>query len=494
MNIQKINEQVSPPVFWGANLFIFMLILFTVMFGEDFVLSVSVLEKKFLEHFGWAYVVPIIILFFLICKNLYYFSNLKIGGKNAEVEFSTVAWISMLFSAGLGIGLLYSGTYEPLAYYFNAPQIQPLADGDKFISALHISYFHWGVPAWLIYSSAGLMMAFSGFGEKKSFLFSSYAPFQNKWGHHFINILAIVSILLGVVTAFALGVKQINTGMSIVFPSLPVSKTTQTLLVGFITLVATASVLSGLKKGIKLLSLLNMGLAFLIFLLIFSYVSTSSFFNIYIEALGFHISHFVETITYTAAMESKKWIGDWTMLYWAWWASWAPFVGMFIARISKGRTIKEFFIGTILAPSLVCSVWITVFAIFGLAKQKEGIIDFKSIVMNAPQESLFEIISSTHFPMLFSILAVICIIVFYITSSDSGSYVVDMIASGGRLAPHPYLKIYWSLVEGALALVLIYYGGIGFIKSLVILASLPILLYICFGTYVLSCSLGKEQS
>ncbi len=336
-------------------------------------------------------------------------------------------------------------------------------------------------------------MAFAGFGEKKSFLFSSYAPFKNKWGHHIVNILAIVSILLGVVTAFALGVKQINTGVNIVFPSVSVNKVSQAFLIGLITVVATASVLSGLKKGIKILSLLNMGLAFLIFLLVFAYISTSTFFNIYIEAIGYHISHLIEPLTYTAAMEGKKWIGDWTMLYWAWWASWAPFVGMFIARISKGRTIREFFIGTIMAPSLVCSVWITVFAVFGYAKQNEGVIDFKDIILNSPQGSLFEIINATHFPALFSILAVLCIIVFYITSSDSGSYVVDMIASGGRLAPHPYLKIYWSVVEGSLALVLIYYGGIEFIKSLVILASLPILLYICYGTYKLSCSLGKEQ-
>ena len=221
-------------------------------------------------------------------------------------------------------------------------------------------------------------------------------------------------------------------------------------------------------------------------------ISLSLFFNTLIEAFGYHISHFIETLTYTAALEDKKWIGGWTILYWAWWASWAPFVGMFIARISKGRTVKEFFLGTILAPSFICIVWITVFGVFTFEHQMNGSIDFQSIISNAPYKSLFVILEQTYFPVLASVLALFCILVFYVTSSDSGSYVVDMIASGGSQNPNKYLQIYWSVVEGLLALVLIYYGGIGFIKSLVVLSSLPILLYICYGVHKLSYSLGER--
>lgn len=489
MLIKRINGQVSPPVFWSANLAIFILIGITAFFGNSFVGAVGETEKFFLENFGWAYILPIIWLFFFLFKILYLYSNVKIGGESAEVEFSTQAWVSMLFSAGLGIGLLYSGTYEPLALYFNAPQLQELQGVDKFISSLHLSYFHWGVPGWVIYSATGLMMAFSGFGKEKSFLFSSYAPFKSKLGHHIINTLAIISILLGVVTAFAMGAEQINAGINIIFPSIPLSRVVQVFVVLGITVVATLSVLSGLKKGIKFLSILNMGLACVILLCVFSYISLSTFLNTLIESLGFHITHFVETLTYTAAMKPKAWIGSWTILYWAWWASWAPFVGLFIARISKGRTIKEFFLGTILAPSLICIIWITVFGVFGFEHQNNGSIDFQTIISNAPYKSLFAILEQTAFPIFFSVLALFCIIVFYVTSSDSGSYVVDMIASGGKVNPHPYLKIYWSFVEGLLALVLIYFGGVELIKNLVVLSSLPILLYICYGTYRLSLTL-----
>ena len=269
MILEKINKHVSPPVFWGSNMLIFLLIAFTVFFGEAFVESIGKLETRFLESFGWAYILPMVFLFFTLSKILYCFPNVKIGGEGAQKEFSNLAWISMLFSAGLGIGLLYSGTYESLAYYFNAPHIQGMESGERFIAALHISYFHWGAPGWVIYGSAGLMMAFSGFDENKKFLFSSYASFKNKWFHHAINIIAIVSILLGVVTAFALGVQQINTGLNIVFPALPVGRLVQVLIVAAVTVVATLSVLSGLKKGIKFLSLINICLASFIFLMVF---------------------------------------------------------------------------------------------------------------------------------------------------------------------------------------------------------------------------------
>lgn len=486
MFLQKINKHVSPPVFWGANFCIALLICFTVFFGDVFVEQISVIERSFLKSFGWAYTLSIVFTAIILLKVLYQHSHVKIGGKDAVVEFSNTAWVSMLFSAGLGIGLLYSGTYEPLAYYFNAPQIQHLAETPKFIESLHISYFHWGIPAWVLYSATGLMMAFAGFGVEKDFSFSYYSPFKSKIMDHFINIVAILCVLLGVIIAFAMGVQQINAGINLIFPAFPIGKISQVGIVAVITLVATLSVLSGLKKGIKFLSLLNIGLASSILLLVFLYIDKSSFMNVLIQALGYHISHFVEALTYTAALESKEWISSWTMLYWAWWASWTPFVGMFMARISRGRTIREFFCGTILVPSFICIIWLTVFAVFEFDSVQNGVIDFESLVSDAPYKSLFAILETTAIPLIASIVALFCIVIFYVTSSDSGSFVVDMIASGGKESPHSGLRIYWSVLEGVLALVLIFYGGVGFIKSLVVLTSLPVLLYICYGFYSLS--------
>lgn len=487
-----INKNVSPPVFWGANLAIFILIIINLLLGEAFVEGIDEVKNLFLQSAAWLYILPIIFLFIFLIKILYLYGDLKVGGELAEKEFSNLAWISMLFSAGLGIGLLYSGTYEPMAYYFGAPQLEGLESGQKFIASLHISYFHWGAPAWTIYSATGLMMGFSGFGRSKNFLFSTYAPFKNPIGHHIINIITILSILLGVVTAFAIGVQQINVGIHKLFPGVPIGVEAQAVMILIITVVATISVLSGLQKGIKYLSLFNVVLACLVFLYIFSHVSLSKYFGVFIEAGGYHISHFVEALTYTASYKDKAWLGNWTILYWAWWASWAPFVGLFIARISKGRTIKEFFVGTVLAPSLVCALWITAFGILGFDLHSKGTLNLQDLINNAPGTILFSILDTMNLSLLFSTLALICVIIFYVTSSDSGSYVVDMIASGGKLKPHPYLKIYWSLVEGVLAFVLILTGGIIFIKNLVVLTSLPILLYICYGTYKLSHNLKHQ--
>jgi len=424
----------------------------------------------------------------------YKFGDHVIGGPDAKPEFSTLTWISMLFSAGLGTGLLYCGAYEPMSHFLSAPHIQNLPENARFIKSLEITFFHWGAPAWFIYSSTGLIFAVTSFSFKKNFQFAELIDAKYKLLRTVVNILAIVSILIGVVTTFAMAARQINAGLNILFPNLiNISILNSSFIIAFITVLATLSVLSGLTKGIKTLSQLNVFLVLLLFFFMLFHVHIGHLINLFIEVSGMHINNFISSLTYTGSLGEKKWIESWTMLYWGWWATWAPFVGLFIARISKGRTIKEFFFGTVFVPSVICFIWFTLFGFLGFKFQMEGKIDFANLLDGEAYYSMFAVLEQSSLPFLSSLLAVVCVTIFYVTSSDSGSYVVDMIASGGKKSPHSYLKVFWSVTEGVLAFVLFYFGGVLVIQNLVVLLSLPTLLYICFGIYKINKELSNRS-
>ena len=416
----------------------------------------------------------------------------RIGGPEAKPEFSTATWISMLFSAGLGTGLLYSGTFEPMSHFFKAPKLAGLKDADRLIHSLEISYLHWGLAAWFVYSATGLIFGLMGFNFEKDFQFSSLIPQRFKNLRAVVNIFAILSILVGVVSTFAIAATQINAGLNKLFPSFEISPLNATLIIASITILATISVISGLKRGIKILSQLNVALALTLFFYVLLHTPIGEIINLTLEVTGRHTTHFLQDLTHSSSLKSKNWIGNWTLLYWAWWGTWAPFVGLFIARISRGRTIKEFIIGTVLAPSIICCIWFTVFGYIGYQNHIEGLIDFEELFKTAPFYTLFAVLDQTFLPLIASFAALLCVTIFYVTSSDSGTYVIDMIASGGKNSPHSYLKFFWSITEGVLALALFYYGGVKLIQNLVILFSLPIILYLCFGIYKVKKTLKNQ--
>jgi len=441
-------------------------------------------KDSFLKNLGWVYILTFIwIMVFTLLIALKY-SDYKIGGPGAKKEFSNVSWISMLFSAGLGTGLLYAGPFDPMSHFFKNEELSHLNITDKFIRSLEICYLHWGLPAWFVYSSAGLVFALMSFNFNKKFEFSALIPKRFKKLRISINILAILSIIVGVITTFSLAVTQLNAGLNKVFPVIKISNVNTSFIILFITLLATLSVVSGLKRGIKFLSLLNIGLVAILFIYALLHTPIGEVIGLTLEVTGRHLGNFTKDLFYTASLKDKSWLGGWTVLYWAWWGAWAPFVGLFIARISKGRTIKEFFVGTILAPTLIVCIWFTLFGFLSFQGYLDKSIDFDLIYNGgAPYLALFSVLDTTLFPTLSTCLALVCVTIFYVTSSDSGSYVVDMIASGGKKNPHSYLRIFWSLVEGLMAFVLFYFGGVKLIQNLVILLSLPVVLYLSFGIY-----------
>jgi len=496
--LKKINSSVDPYVFWWANFVIYALVFASVFMGEGFVDLLSFLKTKFISSFGWSYLVLTSVLSGHLLYVVYRFGNVKIGGSDAQPEFTRLSWLSMLFSAGLGTGLVYSGVFEPLAHFYKAPQIAQFEETSKFIEAMDITFYHWGFPAWMMYSATGLMFAVLSFNLKKNFQFSHFVPDQHTKTKVFVNVAAIMSILVGVITTFVLASSQMSSGLVRILPTFISQWITPSFTIAFVTLMATFSVLSGLKKGIRLLSELNILLSLLLFLFVLFNVDAFTYITVLFKTLALHVTSLPSHMFYRSFFNDELWLSNWTLLYWAWWTAWLPFVGLFIARISKGRTIKEYVLGTVVVPSAVTFLWFSLFGTAGYLQNIKHNLGLESLVENGAQQMLFTVLDTMPFSEVCTFLAVICVLIFYVTSSDSGSYVVDMISSGQSKNHSPFLKVYWSLLEGALAIVLLEFGGVSVIKNLVILISLPVLIYLCFGMYklvgILRCLSEEELS
>jgi len=478
---KKINSQVDPAVFWWANFLIYALVFSAVFFGEDLVRVLDVLKESFISSFGWSYLVLSVCLVGTLLYVVYEFGHLRIGGKKAKPDFSRLSWLSMLFSAGLGTGLIYSGVFEPLAHFYNAPQLSDFEGRAKFIQAMDISFFHWGFAAWAMYSATGLMFAVLSFNLNKSFQFSHFIPEKYSKIKIVVNVTAILSILVGVITTFVMASSQMSSGLIRILPSSLGEWISPSFTIALVTLLATLSVLSGLKKGIRVLSEVNILIALSLFVFVLFNLDVGFYLKVFFETLGMHMTTLPSHLLYRSFTNDQTWLSNWTLLYWAWWTAWLPFVGLFIARISKVRTVREYALGTVVVPSLVTFLWFSLFGTAGYLKDLKHSLGLEQMLKSDSQEMLFSILGTMPFSEICTVLAVVCVLIFYVTSSDSGSYVVDMISSGKAENHNSYLKVYWSVLEGLLAIVLLKYGGAPVIKNLVILISLPVLLYICFG-------------
>jgi len=482
---RSINSKVDPYVFWWANFLIYTLVFSAVFFGKALTKTLEVLKESFISSFGWSYLVLSVCLVGTLLYVIYEFGHLRIGGKEAAPDFSRLSWLSMLFSAGLGTGLIYSGVFEPVAHFYNAPQLSGFEGRSKFIEAMDVSFFHWGLVPWMMYSATGLMFAILSFNLNKSFQFSHFIPEKYSKLKVVVNVVAILSILVGVITTFVMASSQMSSGLIRILPSSIGEWMSPSFTIGLVTLMATFSVLSGLKKGIRLLSEINILIALSLFVFVLFNIDIAFYFRTFFETLGLHVTSLPSHLLYRSFVNDKSWLSNWTLLYWAWWTAWLPFVGLFIARISKGRTIKEYALGTVVVPSLVTFLWFSLFGTAGYLRDLKHSLGLEQMLNSNSQKMLFSVLETMPFSEICTALAVICVLIFYVTSSDSGSYVVDMISSGKAENHNSYLKVYWSILEGLLAIVLLQYGGASVIKNLVILISLPVLLYICFGMFKL---------
>ncbi|PKG43182.1 BCCT family transporter [Psychroflexus sp. MES1-P1E] len=482
--------EVNGPVFFSSIILITIGIALTLIYKESTEGFFSSVQNQVAEYGGWLFVFSVnFILIFVIYIAFSKFGKIRLGGKDAEPEFKTMSWFSMLFSAGMGIGLLFWSVAEPVTH-FGAP---PNADADTIAAAreaMNFSFLHWGFHPWAIYALVGLALAFFTYSRGLPLTIRSvFYPFLGDKIYgiigDIIDIFAVLATLFGLATSLGFGVQQVAAGLEQVF-GLSSGTTTQVLLITGITLVATISVVLGVDKGVKVLSEWNIRIAVLLLVLVLILGPTLFIFESYFENLGNYFTSVVEISLWNESYTGGDWQNNWTIFYWGWWISWSPFVGTFIARISKGRTIKEFILGVLIVPTLITFFWITAFGSSALDMIMNGNDAISIAVDNDVSTALFVFFEDFPFTMALNVVAIILIMGFFITSSDSGSLVIDNLTSGGKIDAPVGQRIFWAITEGVVAAVLLIGGGLGALQTAAIASGLPfaiILLIMCYSLY-----------
>jgi len=489
-NISLFGLDVHNPVFFIAAVTVMGFIGATLVFPDQ--TSVVLLDVRdwVLQTYDWLFV-STVNLVFLFCLVLIIspMGRLRIGGREAKPEFSTLSWFAMLFSAGIGIGLMFWGAAEPLAYYtdwFGTPFDVEAGTPEAERLSMSATMFHWGINAWSIYAVIGLALAYFTFSKGLPLtLRSAFYPLLGDriwgWPGHIIDLLAVIATLFGLATSLGLGAQQVASGLDFLLGT-GSGLGLQIVIIAFITSLAIVSVVRGLDGGVKLLSNINMVVAgvflFFVFLAGPTVIIASGFLDNTID----YLRDFIPLSSWIGR-DDTQWFHGWTVFYWAWWISWSPFVGMFIARISKGRTVREFLTAVIFVPLIVTVVW---FSTFGETALYQAQNDIGSLSDGISDVSLvlFQMLENLPWAQISSGLAVILILIFFVTSSDSGSLVIDSITAGGKLhAPVPQ-RVFWATMEGLVAAMLLYGGGSKALQALqagAISAGLPfaLILLVC---------------
>jgi len=464
-NTQFLGLDINLPVFSISSGLAVLFSILVLIYPET---SYEVLNntKNFVViWFGTLFTVSMsaitLIIFFLIVSP---FGKIRLGGENSVPEFGFASWVCMLFAAGVGIGMTFYGAAEPLSYYtgiFGTPLNAIPESEEAYRLAFSATIFHWGLNAWSVYAIVGLSLAFFCYNWKLPLTIRSiFYPLLGKriwgWQGDMIDIIAVLATLFGLTTSLGLGARQAASGLFYLF-DLPNNLVTQSLVIMFITSVVIFSVYRGLDKGVKVLSNINIGLAFVLLAFVVLAGPTFKIIMAYGENLIFYFQDIVRLSSWNRP-EDLQWYHDWTIFYWAWFISWSPFVGMFIARISKGRTIREFLSVVMLVPLLFCTIWFTSFGENAIFQFQEGIGNLSKPVGDISLV-LFYMLDNLLFPVVSSIFSLFMLVLFFVTSSDSGSLVIDTITSGGKDSTPRIQRVIWAIVQGLVATVLLVAGG-----------------------------------
>jgi glycine betaine transporter len=483
-------------VFYISVAILALLVLIGITMPAQLETVTSNLQDFITNTFGWYYLI-VVTFFVIVCLYLLVspIGRIKLGKQEDKPEFSRPTWLAMLFSAGMGIGLVFYGTAEPISHYAISSPTGETGTDQAMKDAMRFTFFHWGIHAWAIYGIIALSLAYFTFRKgERSLISATLKPVIGKYADgalgKIIDIIAVIATVIGVATTLGFGAVQINGGLSYLF-GVPSNLMSQFLIVLVVTILFIISALTGLGKGIKILSNANMTIAFVLFLLTFILGPTLLTLNLFTDTIGSYLQNLINMSFRIAPLneENRNWINGWTIFYWAWWIAWSPFVGIFIARVSKGRTIREFVIYVLLVPSLIGFIWFTTFGSAGMWLEHNGIASISKL---ATEESLFGVF--TNYPMgtILSILAIILIGTFFITSADSGTFVLGMMTTNGSQNPSNRVKIIWGILLTTIALVLLYSGGLQALQNTMIIAALPFSIVMALMTFSLLKALNKE--
>lgn len=468
---------VNPNVFLSTVIIIAIFIAIVIIAPSSFEFLTQQLKQWITDSFSWFYVLSVaiflILLIYIACSAS---GKIKLGPDHSQPEYSNGSWFAMLFTAGMGIGLMFFGVAEPVMHYVSPPSGDPesIASAQQ---ALRITFFHWGLHAWAIYAVVGLALAYFAYRHNlplktRSALYpiigkKIYGP----WGDS-IDTFATIGTVFGVATSLGFGVTQINSGLHYLF-GVEQSSQVQVGLIVFVSILASMSVFLGLDKGVKRLSELNLVLALI--LLTFVFIAGPSIYLLQttIQNMGSYISNLFGMTFNLYAYQPNGWIGGWTIMYWAWWISWSPFVGMFIARVSRGRTIREFIVGVLLIPTGFTIIWMGFLgnaALFNIMQEHN--VSLIHAVQSDSSVALFEFLNHLPFSGVMSLLATVLVMLFFVTSADSGALVTDYLTAKTENSP-TWQRLFWTVLMATLAIILLLVGGLSALQSSIIMSALP---------------------
>ena len=516
-NVTGLGFDVHPVVFPVALAVIALFIAATIALGDGAAAAYTAVFNGINEYFGWFYILAVnIFIIALVYFGVSKYGKIRLGGVEAEQEFSTFSWMAMLFSAGMGIGLMFWSVAEPMWHmntgggnlFATAGGTGAEATGAAAQAALATTFFHWGFHPWAIYGLVALGLGFFSFNRGLPLTFRSvFYPLLGDriygWPGHVIDLVTVFATLFGLGTSLGLGAQQISAGLNVV-AGVPSGTATQVGVIACVTLLATASVAAGLNKGIKRLSQLNVYVMIVFLAFILAVGPTLFLLDGMVQSIGFYLQNFFEMSWYTdsffggvagagfASGARAGGYGDWghywTVYYWGWWLAWSPFVGLFIARISRGKTIRQMVLGVLLVPTTFSMIWLGAFG--GAAIWADTILNVgvaTAVFDQGNAFAMFAMLDAYPLSSITPLLAILLITTFFVTSSDSGSLVIDHLTSGGKTAVPRTQRIFWAVTEGAVASVLLIGGGLTALQTASITTGLPfaaILLVMVYSLYV----------
>lgn len=479
-------SSINAPVFWISAAALLVLVLYASVFQENAQAVFADIQGWIITNLSWFYILAVaIILGTVVFLGVSRYGDIKLGPDHSTPDYSSTTWFAMLFSAGMGIGLMFFGVAEPVMHFLNPP----VGDGNTVEAAreaMKITFFHWGLHAWAIYAIVALILAYFSYRHGLPLtLRSALYPLIGERIHgpmgHAVDIFAIIGTVLGVATSLGFGVAQINTGLNALF-GVPISIPVQILLIIGTTALATLSVVTGLDKGVRRLSELNLSLAVLLLLMVIVLGPTVLILQTFVQNTGGYLTEIVSRTLNLYAYQPTDWIGGWTLFYWGWWLAWSPFVGLFIARISRGRTIREFVMGVLLVPTAFTLLWMTVFGNTAIHMiLTDGITDLATAIDKDTSLALFAFLQHFPFASVISMVAIIMVVVFFVTSADSGAMVVDMLASGGQAHTPIRQRVFWAASMGLVAIALLLAGGLKSLQTATIASALPFTIALLFS-------------
>jgi len=468
----------TTPVFKISSLLAFAFLGWGAFFPKHLSQVTGSIQGFLLDVFGWFYLLAA--SGFLLCALYLIFSrygDIPLGPDDAKPEFPLLTWFAMLFCAGMGIGLVFWGVAEPNSHYY-APPIGPGETPEAARLALQYTFFHWGLHPWAIYTMVALCLAYFQFRKGVPGLISlACRPLLGKHAEGALgasfDIIAVFATVFGVATSLGFGAVQISGGLSYLF-GIPNTLATQLILIAIVTFLYMLSAQTGIQRGIKYLSHLNMVLALSLLLFLLTLGPTHFIINVFVSTLGRYIQNLPTMSLNLVPFADSTWVHDWTLFYWAWWIAWAPFVGTFIARISKGRTVREFILGVLLVPTLFCAFWFSVLGGTAISLEMVDQAGINNVINTQGKEvALFTVLEQFPFGTVMSLIAMFLIATFFITSADSATFVLGTLTTHGNLNPPNPVKFTWGIIQSVAAAILLWSGGLKALQTGAIIAAFP---------------------